>query len=81
MISLNTLAEASCMEFDIPFNKILLNSNFSLGMRFRTKAQADRRLCWSHILHCWKSYALAHFMCIMPLNNITITHLCNILVT
>ena len=30
MISLNTLAEASCMEFDIPFNKILLNSNFNL---------------------------------------------------
>ena len=30
MISLNTLAEALCMEFDIPFNKILLNSNFSL---------------------------------------------------
>ena len=30
MISLNALAEASCMEFDILFNKILLNSNFSL---------------------------------------------------
>ena len=23
-------------------------------------AQADRRLCWSHIPHCWKSHALAH---------------------
>ena len=22
-------------------------------------AQADLRLCWSHILHCWKSHALA----------------------
>ena len=22
--------------------------------------QADLRLCWSHIPHCWKSYALAH---------------------
>ena len=21
--------------------------------------QADLRLCWSHILHCWKSHALA----------------------
>ena len=41
MISLNTLAEASCMEFDIPFNKILLNSNFSLGMRFRTMWHFD----------------------------------------
>ena len=24
-------------------------------------AQADLRLCWSHILHCWKSHALAQF--------------------
>ena len=23
-------------------------------------AQADLRLCWSHIRHCWKSHALAH---------------------
>ena len=23
-------------------------------------AQADLRLCWSHIPHCWKSHALAH---------------------
>ena len=23
-------------------------------------AQADPRLCWSHIPHCWKSHALAH---------------------
>ena len=23
-------------------------------------AQADLSLCWSHIPHCWKSYALAH---------------------
>ena len=23
-------------------------------------AQADLSLCWSHILHCWKSHALAH---------------------
>ena len=23
-------------------------------------AQADLRLCWSHIQHCWKSHALAH---------------------
>ena len=22
-------------------------------------AQADLRLCWSHILHCWKSYVAA----------------------
>ena len=25
-------------------------------------AQADLRICWSHIPHCWKSHALAHFM-------------------
>ena len=24
-------------------------------------AQADLRLCWSHIPHCWKSHALAQF--------------------
>ena len=24
-------------------------------------AQADLRLCWLHIPHCWKSHALAHF--------------------
>ena len=24
-------------------------------------AQADLRLCWSHIPHCLKSHALAHF--------------------
>ena len=24
-------------------------------------AQADLRYCWSHIPHCWKSHALAHF--------------------
>ena len=24
-------------------------------------AQADLRLCWSHISHCWKSHALAQF--------------------
>ena len=24
-------------------------------------AQADLRHCWSHIPHCWKSHALAHF--------------------
>ena len=26
-------------------------------------AQADPRLCWSHIPHCWTSHALAHIMC------------------
>ena len=25
-------------------------------------AQDDLRLCWSHILYCWKSHALAHFV-------------------
>ena len=25
-------------------------------------AQADLRLCWSHISHCWKSHALAHIL-------------------
>ena len=25
-----------------------------------TYAQADLRLCWSHIPHCWKSHTLAH---------------------
>ena len=25
-----------------------------------TYVQADLRLCWSHIPHCWKSHALAH---------------------
>ena len=25
-----------------------------------TYEQADLRLCWSHIPHCWKSHALAH---------------------
>ena len=25
-------------------------------------AQADLRLCWSHIPHCWKSHALAHIV-------------------
>ena len=24
-------------------------------------AQADLRLCWSHIPHCWKSHVAAHF--------------------
>ena len=24
-------------------------------------AQADLRLCWTHILHCWKSHVAAHF--------------------
>ena len=24
-------------------------------------AQAGLRLCWSHIPHCWKSHALAHY--------------------
>ena len=23
-------------------------------------AQADLRLCWSHIPHCWKSHVVAH---------------------
>ena len=27
-----------------------------------TYAQADLRLCWSHIPHCWKSHAAAHFL-------------------
>ena len=27
-----------------------------------TYAQADRRPCWSHIPHCWKSHAQAHFI-------------------
>ena len=27
-------------------------------------AQADLRLCWSHIPHCWKSHALAQFSCV-----------------
>ena len=25
-------------------------------------AQADLRLCWSHVPHCWKFHALAHFL-------------------
>ena len=25
-------------------------------------AQADLRLCWSHIPHCWKSHALAQML-------------------
>ena len=25
-------------------------------------AQADLRICWSHIPHCWKSHALAHIL-------------------
>ena len=28
-------------------------------------AQADLRLCWSHIPHCWKSHALAHIGCMI----------------
>ena len=24
--------------------------------------QADLRLCWPHILHCWKSHALAQIL-------------------
>ena len=26
---------------------------------FVTNAQADLRLCWSHIPHCWKSHVAA----------------------
>ena len=26
-------------------------------------AQADLRLCWSHIPHCWKSHVTAHIKC------------------
>ena len=37
-------------------------------------AQADLRLCWSHIAHCWKSHALAH-------NIITWLHFCHILMS
>ena len=29
-------------------------------------AQAGLRLCWSHIPHCWKSHALAHFIGLKP---------------
>ena len=25
-------------------------------------AQADMRLCWSHIPHCWKSHVAAHML-------------------
>ena len=29
--------------------------------------QADLRLCWSHIPHCWKSHALAqNFIIVVP---------------
>ena len=34
-----------------------------------TYAQADLRLCWSHIPHCWKSYAGAHVL-LNLLNNL-----------
>ena len=29
-------------------------------------AQADLRLCWSHIPHCWKSYVTAQFALLFP---------------
>ena len=34
-------------------------------------AQADLRLCWSHITHCWKSHVAAHvlFDCFDRVNN------------
>ena len=32
-------------------------------------AQADLRLCWSHIPHCWKSHALAHMILVSDLIN------------
>ena len=34
-------------------------------------AQADLRLCWSHIPHCWKSHALAHFWVILCIGKCT----------
>ena len=29
--------------------------------------QADFRLCWSHIPHCWKSHALAHIVILLSI--------------
>ena len=31
-------------------------------------AQADLRLCWSHIPHCWKLHALAYFVLTYNIN-------------
>ena len=33
-------------------------------------AQADLRLCWSHIPHCWKSPVAAHFVLYSVLNKV-----------
>ena len=38
-------------------------------------AQADLRLCWSHMPHCWKSHALTQ-MCIWPLSCWTLLPQC-----
>ena len=32
--------------------------------------QADLRLCWSHIPHCWKSHALAQWYCFQLWNEL-----------
>ena len=34
-------------------------------------AQADLRLCWSHIPHCWKSHALAHIILALSNENLS----------
>ena len=31
-------------------------------------AQADLRLCWSHIPYCWKSHVTAQILVRLPLN-------------
>ena len=47
------------------FNKTFCKQTVDTLIRRRVLryAQADLRLCWSHIPHCWKSHAAAHFMC------------------
>ena len=40
-------------------------------------AQGDLRLCWSHIPHCWKSHALAHYyLSVLTLRKTQKHHVC-----
>ena len=38
-------------------------------------AQADLRLCWSHIPHCWKSHVVAQIYLVFSLKKVNILYI------
>ena len=38
-------------------------------------AQADLRLCWSHIPHCWKSHVVSHLLSTIGFSDVVSVHI------